>query len=53
MFLVTGGGSVIGPVALAAVAARYGLGAAFLVTAALTVLTTFSRSRAAALRAFR
>ena len=48
VFLVTGGGSVVGPVALAAVAAHYGLGAAFLVTAACTALTTLTRPRPAA-----
>ncbi|MBB2933744.1 putative MFS family arabinose efflux permease [Amycolatopsis bartoniae] len=43
VFLVTGGGSVVGPVALAAVAAHWGLGAAFLVTSACTALTTLTR----------
>lgn len=43
VFLVVGGASVVGPVALGAVAAHYGFGAAFLVTAACTALTTLTR----------
>jgi predicted MFS family arabinose efflux permease len=43
VFLVVGGASVVGPAALGAVAAHYGFGAAFLVTAACTALTALTR----------